>query len=253
MHSKEEGVMAYYLTLDRKGKDPIILDIDKSKLFNRISRYKGNKTLIQEMDIFTMNFNNEAELRQTLINEGIIPLTDWNRPISIRKKNGEKFDKVMYDIFYQKDIDYFMNPLELIKRIDNKLMNNDFNFVDEYTKHFRNFRECSSTLPEVKYANNESIRSGMRSHLFDMDVLSGNDSDNLLVRMTKLLIYKHFQNRDGKIVYKDEVNYLNLHKVLAFVNNYDDKNKVSEVVETKSKTRKKKKNTPIDGQMSIFD
>ena len=252
--------MAYYLTLDRRGKEPILLDIDKSKYFSRISRYKGNKASIEEMDVFTMMFSNEQELRKALILEEIIPLNEWDKPISIRRKNGDKFDKVMYDILYQKDLEYFMNPEKLIARINNKLLTYDFTFIDEYVKYFRNFRDCSSTLPEVRNANNESIRTGMRSQLFDIDILEGTSNDNLLVRMTKLLIYKYYQTNNGNIIYKDEIKYLNFHRVLAFVNNYDNKDKSYEVAnqmyipfEDTKKRIKKKSNHEIEGQSSLFD
>ena len=49
------------------------------------------------------------------------------------------------------------------------------------------------------------------------------NGDKQVARLVKLLILKHYERSDGKIDYKNEVNYRNLHDVIAFINNYDQK------------------------------
>ena len=113
-------------------------------------------------------------------------------------------------------------------------------------------------------AANASIRDGKRNNLLNSVDKNG---DLLVARLVKLLIIKHKENFDGTITYQDEVNYRNLHAVIAYINNYYSKQepvieqikiqgfqnipiKKPEVI-VKTKTRKKV-TTPLEGQLSFL-
>ena len=55
--------MAYYLTIEKKKGYYVPLEITKSKYFSRLSNLKGNGSTLQEIDMFTMMFDNEKQLR----------------------------------------------------------------------------------------------------------------------------------------------------------------------------------------------
>ena len=79
------------------------------------------------------------------------------------------------------------------------------------------FYECKTTGPEVARLAEASLYQGYRHKgLEEID----RNGDFMIARMIKLLILKHYEQPDGKINYKSEVNYRNLHNIIAFINNY---------------------------------
>ena len=251
--------MAYYFMVEERKGQYSPLDITKSARFTRKSRLKGMGCEIKEIDLFTSSFNHEKELREHLILNGILSIENASKNLSVRIKKGDKYKKVMYDFLYQKDIQYLVDPKLLIKRINNKLLIQDYGFISEFASHFANDYGCSSTALEVlKYAK-DSIRMGdTYKHFYDRD----ENGDMELTRLIKLIIFDNFQRKDGKIVYTGKINNLNLHRVIAFVNNYDkkvenEKKSIDDLSlpETKTSTKKKvlKKDKQVPGQLNLFD
>lgn len=242
--------MAYYFMVEEKKGSYKALDFNNSKYFKRLSTNKGNKGQLEEIDKFTMNFNNEAELREDLLQEGILPLELFTKPLSIRKKDKDKYTKVMYDFLYKKDRVYIDNPKELIKRIDYKLESYDFKFVCDIATNYIKYYDCSSSAAEVRAYALDSMRLGTKSKYFDY---LDDNFDNPLVRMLKLLIYKYYQSSNGSVhYYTNEIKYRNLHSLIAFTNNHDKKQLLENgVIDNKPKSRVKKKE--VDGQLSFFD
>lgn len=260
--SLERGdIMAYYLTYEKKKQEYIPLDITKSACFTRLSRLKGMGSEINEIDMFTTSFNHEQELRMHLLSTGILPLEYSSKKLSVRKKEHDDYKKVMYDILYQKDLQYLADPNTLIRRINNKLVLCDFEFISEYASHFAKDYGCSSTALEVlRYARDSIRMDATQKHFYDRD----ENGDMELTRLTKLLIYNHYSLRDGRIIYTNKINNLNLHRVIAFINNYDKKmdeektkidseKNISITSISKPKARKKEKKKNIPGQTSLFD
>lgn len=232
--------MAYYFMVSGKNKQQIALNISNSKYFTRISRFQNEKYSLEEIDNFTMMFDNETEMRKALIDENILPIELANKEITTRILKKGEYNKIMYDLFYQKDIKYIGNPNLLIARIEEKLNNGDYLFVKKFAHFFTNYYVVSSTAPEVRYFAEESLRTGKRSIHFDREI--DKNGDKPLTRMCKLLIFDHYQNFNGTIgtIRYDEtaVNYVNLHKVLAFVNHYDKKRQLQEEKTKKSRIKK---------------
>ena len=257
--------MAYYFMIEEKKGKHIPLEIKKSIYF-QITKSQYNKPFaysLNEIDSFTMMFNNEQELRNALISEGILPIELHYKQLSIRFLTKGQYEKVRYDFLYQKDIEYIIEPLKVVEFIMQKYYQNDFVFLQKFANNFSKYRECSTTAPEVAQSSAASIREGKRNYLLESIDKNG---DLLVARLVKLLILKHTEETDGTIKYKDEINYRNLHSVIAFINNYykvDTKEQqmilkgfelpkqtlTVPIVKTKSK---KKKNTPLEGQISFL-
>lgn len=254
--------MAYYLTVSKKRGEYTPIDITKSKYFARTSIFKGTGMALQEVDLFTMSFNNEKELRRALFKEGLLERRYSGSPLSIRFLRDKKYSKVMYDFLYQKDIEYVMDPQKVITKINRLLINKDYRFILQYSNTFLEYHDCSATAPEVREFASVSIRNNITDkRLYELD----ENGDNILTRMTKLLIYKHYQSLNGRIEYTSEINYRNLHTVIAFIDHYEKKyimdnsdenqlNLFSEIKdESTQKVRKRTKKSIIDGQISLFD
>lgn len=258
--------MAYYFMVESKKGTYIPLEI-KNSIYFQILKTKYTKPFaytLEEIDNFTMMFNNEQELRNVLISEGILPMKCYNKPLSSRNLQKRKYEKVRHDFLYQKDLEYVANPHRLIELIMQKYYQNDFIFLQKFASNFSKYHECSTTAPEVSQSSAASIREGKRHYLLESVDKNG---DLLVTRLIKLLIFKHYEQSDGTIKYKDEINYRNLHSVIAFVNNYYKKetpveeqiiikgfeiikkqNNETSVVTNKTKKRKL---TPLDGQLSF--
>lgn len=214
--------MAYYMMCEKKRGDYEVVDITKSDRFKKSSKFKSGGCDLLEIDTFTTQFCSEGALRVYLFNKGLLSSSNINKNLTIRRKNKGNYDKVEYGFLYQKDIDYITDPRKLIKRILNKLYSEDLRFIQTFANHYINHRECSSTMPDVRHYVNESARRGyVSSGFYDTD----ENGDNLIERAIKLLIYKYHQEYNGRVTYKNEIVYRNLHSLICFVNNYDEKYK----------------------------
>ena len=253
-------IMAYYFMVSKKKGEYTPLDIKKTPYFTKTSKFNGYGMSLYEADSFTMMFDNEAELRGALVKEGVLSYSDIGCPLSIRNLNKNKYNKVMYDFLYQKDIEFVMDPKKIITYIQDKLYEGDYRFILEYGKTFKDFYDCSSTAPEVCiFANNCIVFNNLDKHLLIRD----ENNDDMLTRMTKLLIYEYYQIPNGKIIYKDKIKYRNLHTIIAFINNYnkkyglennEDNRQISLLTgEGKTKALKKGKKEYIPGQINLFD
>ena len=213
--------MAYYFTVEQKKGDYLPLNIKLSKFFQVNPKYKKDKAYtLQEIDLFTMMFNDEEELRKALLLERIIPSNLSTKSLSTRTLIKGTYNKVPYDFLYQKDIEYIMNPSKVIEIIMRRYYQNDFVFIKKFADYFSNHHGCTSTAPEIRQLAEISIREGKRNYHFEEIDKNG---DHQVARLVKLLILKHYEMPNGYIDYKNEVNYRNLHDVIAFINNYDKK------------------------------
>lgn len=276
--------MAYYFMVESKKGEYQPLNISKSKFFQVTPKFnKPCAYTLQEIDMFTMMFNDEQELRNTLVLEEILPVSLSTRQLSSRSLLKGKYNKVPHDFLYQKDIEFIADPTRVVDLIMKRYHQDDFLFIKKLANNFSSFYECSSTAPEVRQLAEKSIREGHRSHHLDEVDKNG---DKLVARLVKLLILEHYEKSTGEIEYKDKVNYRNLHAIIAFINNYDKESNKKEETQTTSfkpetaklkkqtsseetpkansqstlkstihvKTRsKKKKNYNIEGQISLFD
>lgn len=219
--------MAYYFMSEvSKGKYRE-LNISNSKYFQDINR-RYNKPCaytLEEIDKFTMMFDNEIELRERLVEEGILPLSLFEKPLSIRTVQKNEYSKVPYNFLYQNDIEYIMDPSRLIEKIIKRFYGHDFLLIKKIVSRFDGDHYCKSTLPEVRQHLEASIREGqINKHFFDLD----ENNNQLLPRLLKLLILESYSTKSGKTIYKDKVRYRNLHTLIALINYYDQEEQITD-------------------------
>lgn len=248
--------MAYYIMYeDKKGKYEVI-DITKSMLFVKDSKYtKRGACSLKEIDLFTSTFNDIIELKKQLIVEGIIDFDVANKNITVREVSNGKYKKVMYDMLYQNDLEYIAFPDKIVSYCRKREICNDYLFLKELAMAFRGYRDCSVETADLLNYVSISLRQGVRYKYLDEVDKNGY---KLVERMVRMLVFDYSVSPAGYVKYNSYVKYRNLHKLIAFRNNYNKKklkNNDKELVDNLSvkKRVKKKKNDLIDGQISLFD
>lgn len=214
--------MAYYFMVESKKGKQVPIEISNSKYFqDEIRKYKKTFAYsLQEIDRFTTMFDNETELRERLFEEGTLPFHLIDKQLSIRCLNKNEYSKVPYDFLYQNDIEYIMEPERLIEKIMRSFYEGDLLLIKKITSRFSEEHRCKTTAAEVRQITETSIRENRLSRHFDeLD----ENNDKLLPRLLKLIILESFDNKQGKVVYKDTVNYRNLHILIALVNYHEKK------------------------------
>ena len=227
--------MAYYLTVETKRGEYLPINISNSKCFqDTIRRFKKTCAYtLEEIDRFTMMFNDEIELRERLFEEGILSLKYFDKPLSIRYSLKDEYIKVPNDFLYQDDLEYIYEPARLVKHILKRYYDNDFQLIKRIVNKFSEYRRCQSTIPEVRQFIEISIREGKRCSFLDEIDENG---DNLIVRLIKLIILESYDDyKNGKVIYKDKLNYRNLHDLIALIKNYDKKKEDIDKVDSDQK------------------
>ena len=113
--------MAYYFMVERNKGQYQPLNISESKYFQTIPKFKKIGAYnLKEIDDFTMMFDNEEELRKALVSEEVLHPSISAKPLSIRCLKDGTFNRVEYDLLYQKDIEHMNCPEKLIKMITDK-------------------------------------------------------------------------------------------------------------------------------------
>lgn len=170
--------MAYYLTVKEKNNYKL-LDISSLEEFQRLSKFKNNSYSLEEIDLFTSNFADEIELKKTLFEQGILPLEDITKEISIRRKNKDELIKVMYDLVYNGN-SKFLNE-EYLRNILLTLQN-DKVFLNKLLNHYRNNYK-QENLAKIRailsgYTGNsiniyEALNSFFIEEIYDIDYNTG--------------------------------------------------------------------------------
>ena len=213
--------MAYYFTVETKRGEFQSIDIKNSIYFQNINRKfkKPCAYSLDEIDNFTMMFDDEIELRERLVEEGILPLKYFDKPLSIRYSKKDEYIKVPNDFLYQKDIEFVNDPPRLVKHILRRYYDNDFLLIKRIVNKFSEHHRCKSTIPEVRQFIEISIRESKRCQFLDEIDENG---DNLIIRLIKLIIIESYDDyKTGKVVYTNKLNYRNLHDLIALIRNYD--------------------------------
>ena len=215
---------------------------------------------LQELDMFTIQFNDDNELRSSLLYGGVLQNDSVGKPLSIRWCSKGEYTKVPYDFLYQRDIDFVVDPGNLVEVIMRRYYNRDFYFIKKFAEHFVNYYECSTTASEVRMYADMALNDSRCSKYLEETDRNGN---NMVERLVKLLLLEHYENANGYIDYKDKIKYRNLHMMIAFINHYDVKHgivsemrkfEVKDMVSKEPvKTRKRSKKDEVPGQISFFD
>lgn len=244
--------MAYYLTIKDKNNYRL-LDITNIDEFQRLSKFRDNAYSLEEIDLFTSNFYNEITLKRKLYEYGVISLEDITKDISIRRKIKSEYKKVMYGLVYQ-DIKKYLDTYYLRGRLLE--LSSDRVFLNKLLDHYRN---------NYKQENLAKIRAILQGY-------NGNDI-NLYEALSSF--YKDEVYDEDYKTGEVRIKYKSLHDLSMFVYNYiNQKNKCKIEIETRQyeiikelnklketltpkevyvKKRVKKKNEPLEGQISFFD
>ena len=215
--------MAYFLTVEKSRGNYIILPINKFMeigLFirDKNTRYKQDGYCsLKEIDEFTKNFNDASELREFLVSRGMLSVNLIDKKLAVRYNSNGLFKKVMYDLIYQRDIEYLANPRLLIREIEYRLIKEDYEFLRDLLNHFSHHHRAEAEIAEtINYINNLirfkdvlSYQGKEREYLTRRDRFGNNEA----TRIIKKLMYDNNY---------ECLNYRNFHDILAFMNNYDD-------------------------------
>lgn len=248
--------MAYYLMVEKKKGIYQELNIGNSKCFQIEKRAfkKPCAYSLKEIDIFTMMFDDEKEMKERMVLDGVLEYGDLDKKLSIRCLNNGKYSKVPYGFMFQDDIEYLMEPDRLINLISKRCYEGDYALIKKIVNYFSDFRRCKSTAPEVNDAINTSIRDGVRCSYLDMVDENG---DKLLDRLIKLIIFDSCDDyMTGRVIYTGGVNYRNLHILIALIDHYDSSNIKDNDVKKDENSHKlikkmSKKKYILDDQMSF--
>lgn len=251
--------MAYFLQVKDTNGEYKSLNVSKSDKFESDviteSYVKSIAYSLQGLDHFTMQFENETELRNHLLLNGILPVNLADRPLVIRFKN--KKNARNYGLLFINDLEYFYVPNGLIDLVELRFQNKDFKFIKDLAEYFRNFKECGTTASELVALTNKAINSSQIDRGFNERDVNG---DNPIRRLVKLLTYKYKTLPGNNIEYNyNEFNWRTLHILIEFIKDYEQKELkpiIEEKIESKKKIRKKEDNPTdreLSGQISIMD
>lgn len=245
--------MAYYLTIKNKNEYKL-LDISSAQEFRRLSNLKNSYSL-EEIDLFTSQFNGEIDLKTKLYEQDIISIEDINKEITIRRKNKDELIKVMYDLVYSYNKKYLN---EEYLRGTLLTLQKDTTFLNKLLNHYRkNYHQ--ENLAQIR-----AILTGYRGN-----------SINTYDALNSFFIEEIYDidNNTGLI----KIKYKPLHDLAMFIYNYltergrsqsdielinlDHKKELEELKKSLiSKEQKKektayvrtKKKYNLDGQVSLF-
>lgn len=239
--------MAYYFMVEEKiGKyQPIIIDNNILYQIKRKQYVKPGAYGLKEIDMFTSMFENELSLREFLLNQKLLTPAQKDKPLSIRFYKNDYYNRVNYGFLYRKDKEYLTNPKTLYKYIIDIYSEEDYTFIKKIAEHFSHHYECAATATDVMWGVTHTIDSGTKHELLTRRDENG---DLPIARLIKLIIYKSTRDYSGNTIYKTEINYRNLHELIAFINNY---NKPKEPVYTKPKVKTLTKSKEIEGQIKL--
>lgn len=189
--------MAYYLTSGTK-KDNTLVDITKSFKFKKTSKFKSVAACsLQEIDNFTINFNDVFELKNHLFFEGILSQENYDKKLEIRYRQNGELKKLIYDIIYKENA-YLLNTKNLVYKLESYL--NDFEFLRKFIVFFRDYNECLPEISELSIYLHDTIENNYRS---------------------KYLTERYFDAIYRLIESKSS--YKNIHTLVAFIINYENK------------------------------
>lgn len=232
--------MAYYLTVKEKNNFKQ-LDVSTLEEFSRLSKFKDASYSLDELDLFTSNFEDELSLKEILYSNGIITKEDILKEITIRRKNKNQLEKVMYGLVYKnnsKYLDVHYLRAEILG------LQNDKVFLNKLLNHYRN------SYKQEHLAKIRAVLEGYQDSDVKMDEA-----------LTSFMIDEVFETSKETGLVK--IKYKSLHDLAMFVCNYlEDGNKKitnsdleelqDKLIKPKQPVKIRKIRTEVQGQLSFF-
>lgn len=191
--------MAYYLTV-KEGINHKLLDITKLQEFKRISKFKENSYSLEEIDLFTTQFDSEIDLKTKLFQNNIITLEDLTKNIEIRMKYNGKLEKVTYDLFYKPNQKFLQ--IDYLEKIFLTLQD-DKTFLKKILNRYIEKRDTKEQLLSIK-----AILDSIKEHGYNIY-----DDINIYKELNDFFENTLYDRR-GKLKYKS------LHDLAMFIYNY---------------------------------
>ena len=234
-------MVKYILSIEQKNKEYKEIKWNNS---NQKDSYK-----LIDIDNFTIDFNDEYDLKEYLIKDGIIELDDYYRRLSINYSFKGKLKKMMYGISYKED-SFYMSEAIIFYYLKNNCTNIDL--LEKLANHYRN-----------SYIHNVSVNTIINYIIANKEgYLSNINIEGVLTEFVKEEIFSYDpKTRSYKIDNYGNpiIKYKNLHELGMFLSNYNKKdNKVikpksKEEIKEVVKPKTKVKTNDIEGQMSLFN
>ena len=231
-------IMAYYFAVETQKNNYNAINIKRSRTYSHNSYMYENPfaCTLKEIDKITTTFKTEEELRLALINCYSLSSENFDKTFTIFYKEGMESRLITSPILYEDSRDFIENPNEIINYIENKSLENNFDF----------FRQLAITLPAETIT--KSLVSKIAS-LIEKSTITGNREEeldrlnifggNLVTETVKLLIYQNYINEQGNVTYTNKINYEKLHNLVGFISNYEktfNKDKASNLKRIKENT-----------------
>lgn len=234
--------MAYFLQVTDENNNYKSLRIEWTDIFRNEKlkkTYTGAGAFdLEEIDKFTTLFKNEEELKAYLIaSKRLSPsATKQSLVINFLKKNKVKSS---YEVLYEDDLLYIIDPNELITVIENEYSKGNIEFINLLAKYFLFVEECKVTATKLIEITELFSSTGIRDDYFDKVDFNG---DNVIRRLAKIIVYRYNEDLVGKIMYKDEFNWRTIHLLIEFIKNYEARqDNLSNDIQVKHKMRVKEK------------
>ena len=229
--------MAYYFAVETKVNNYNAINIKRSRTYSHQAYTYDNPfaCTLKEIDEITTTFKNEEELRLALINCFSLDLQKFDKSFTIFYKKGMESRLVSNSILYEDSREYIEEPTEVIKYIENKSLENDYNFFRQLADTLSNESITKSLVSKIASLIEKSIVTVTKDEELDRLNIFGT---NIVTETAKLLIYQNYINEQGNISYKNKINYEKLHNIVAFISNYKltlNKDRTSNLKKIKTK------------------
>lgn len=234
---KKMMIMAYYFAVETKENNYNAINIKRSRTYSHQAYTYDNPfaCTLKEIDEITSTFKNEEELRLALINCYSLNSQNFDKSFRIFYKEGIESRIVSKSIIYEDSREYIEEPTEIIKYIENKSQQNDYNFFRQLADTLSDESITKSLISKIASLIEKSTITGERDEDLDKLNILGT---NIVTETTKLLIYQNYINEQGNITYKNKINYEKLHNLVVFISNYKltlNKDKKSNLKRVKTK------------------
>lgn len=243
--------MAYYLTIKEKNNYKL-LDITNLEEFKRISKFKNTSYSLDEIDMFTSQFESELSLKRKLFDYGVITLEEILKDITIRIKLNGKLKKVPYGLAYKhitKYLDYQYLRMELLG------LQNDKTFLNKLLDYYRDshkqegLRQINALLNGYRGTDINMFSAldlFFKDEVFSIDYSSGiTKLKYKSLHDLAMFIYNYLYNRNKSGIEIETKKLERINELTALKESLTPKQ-----VSTKKRTRKIREE--LDGQTSFF-
>ena len=237
---KKMMMMAYYFAVETQTNNYNAINIKRSRIYSHnVYMYENPfECTLKEIDKITTTFKDEEELRLALINCYSLSTENFDKIFAIFYKEGMESRLLPNSILYEDSRELLENPNEIIKYIENKSLENDYDFFRQLATTLTDESITKSLVSKIASLIEKSVISGDRTEeLYKLNIFGG----NVVTETVKLLIYQNHINEQGNVTYTNKINYEKLHNLVGFISKYEKTLKKDEI--TSLKRSKIKENT----------